>query len=58
VRSQQALDRLFRYCQEYDIILGPGTQAALEEYYGGGSSSMLAEPQQHQEGGYRAELGR
>jgi hypothetical protein len=51
--SQQELDRLFRYCQEFDITLGPETQAALVEYYGD-TAGPLAEQQE----GYQAELGR
>jgi hypothetical protein len=30
--SWRALERLFRYFQQYDIHIGPGTQAALTEH--------------------------
>jgi hypothetical protein len=30
--SWRALERLFRYLQQYDIHIGPGTQAALTEH--------------------------
>ncbi len=31
--SWRALERLFRYFQQYDIHIGPGTQAALTEHF-------------------------
>jgi hypothetical protein len=43
--SWRALERLFRYFQQYDIHIGPGTQAALIEHLRGRTD-------------LRAELGR
>ncbi len=43
--SWRALERLFRFFQQYDIHIGPGTQAALTEHLRGRTD-------------LRAELGR